>query len=84
MSASKTKEFRVRIEPNLLRKATQVAREMGTSAGEVVRLMFAQMVKRRTIPFTIAADSLEEEALGPARRRAELWDEMDNGKPAAR
>jgi addiction module RelB/DinJ family antitoxin len=84
MKAPKTTEFRVRIEPGLLRKATAVAQEMGTTVGDVVRMLFAQMVKRRTIPFTIAADSPEEEALGPARRRAELWDEMDNGKPSAR
>ena len=62
----------------------QVADEMGTTAGDVVRLMFAQMVKRRTIPFPVAADSPDEEALRPAKGRAELWDEMDNGKPAAR
>jgi antitoxin component of RelBE/YafQ-DinJ toxin-antitoxin module len=79
-----TEEFRVRIDPKLLRQARQVAEEIGTSAGEVVRLLFVQMVKRRTIPFPLNADSPETELLGPARRRAELWDAMNEGKPAAR
>jgi len=53
-----------------------VAKEIGTSPGEVVRLMFTQMVKRRAIPFRLSADSPEDEVLGPVHRRAAMWDEL--------
>jgi antitoxin component of RelBE/YafQ-DinJ toxin-antitoxin module len=51
MSAQSTEEFRVRIDRTLIKQAKLVAEEIGTTPGEVVRLLFHQMVKRRTIPF---------------------------------
>ena len=72
------------MERALAREAKAVAKEIGTSPGEIVRLMFKQMVKRRTIPFPIHADMLEDEILSTPRRRTALWDEMNEGKPAAR
>lgn len=71
-----TEMFRCRIERRLIQQATKVAEEIGTTPGEVVRLLFTQMVKRRMIPFPLQADSDEDEILSPARRRAELWDQM--------
>ena len=84
MNAQATEEFRVRIDRDLARQVRRVAEEIGTSPGEVVRMLFAQMVKRRAIPFPLQADSPEGEILGPAERRVKLWDEMDEGKPSAR
>jgi len=84
MNAQATEEFRVRIDRHLARQARQVAAEIGTSPGEVVRMLFAQMVKRRAIPFPLQADSPEDEVLGSAKRRVELWDAMNEGKPSAR
>lgn len=79
-----TEVFRVRLERDLLRQASQVAKEIGTSPGEVVRMMFAQMVKRRAIPFPLQAEAAEAEVFSPAKRRSELWDAMNEGRPAAR
>jgi addiction module RelB/DinJ family antitoxin len=76
--------FRVRIERKLIAQASKVAEEIGTTPGEVVRMLFKQMARRRTIPFSLQADSPEDEILGSSKRRAELWDEMDEGKPANR
>jgi len=76
-----TEVFRVRIERELIRRANKVAEEIGTSPGEVVRLMFTQMVKRRAIPFPLQADSPESEVLGPAGRRSKMWDAMNEGRP---
>ena len=84
MSAQATEEFRCRIDRSLARQARRVAEEIGTTPGEVVRLLFAQMVKRRAIPFPLQADSPESEVLGSAKRRAEMWDAMNEGKPGAR
>ena len=64
--------FRVRIERSLIKEASKVAEDIGTTPGEVVRLLFKQMVKRRTIPFPLSADSPEDDVVGPAKRRAEL------------
>jgi addiction module RelB/DinJ family antitoxin len=79
-----TQVFRVRLERDLLRRANKVAEEIGTSPGEVVRLMFRQMVKRRAIPFPLQADSPESEVLASPRRRSEMWDAMNEGRPSAR
>jgi addiction module RelB/DinJ family antitoxin len=67
-----TDMFRVRIDRKLISQASKVAEEIGTTPGEVVRMLFKQMVKRRTIPFPINADSPEDEVVGPLARRAEL------------
>lgn len=79
-----TDMFRCRIDRKLIRNVTRVAQEIGTTPGEVVRLLFTQMVKRRTIPFPLQADLPEDEVLSPSRRRAQMLDEMHEGKPAAR
>jgi addiction module RelB/DinJ family antitoxin len=71
-----TEVFQCRVDKKLITKARAVAKEIGTTPGEAVRLMFVQMVKRRAIPFPLQADSPESEALSPAKRRSELWDEL--------
>ena len=71
-----TEVFQCRIDKKLVAKARQVTKELGTTPGEVVRLMFAQMVKRRGIPFPLNADSPEDEVLGTVKRRAAIWDEL--------
>ena len=83
MSAQSTEEFRVRIDRTLIKQAKRVAEEIGTTPGEVVRLLFCQMVKRRTIPFPLHADNPEVEVLGSAKRRSAFWDAMNEGEPPA-
>jgi addiction module RelB/DinJ family antitoxin len=73
---SMTEVFQCRIDKKLVARAREVTKEIGTTPGEVVRLMFAQMVKRRAIPFPLNAESPEDEVLGPAERRAAIWDEL--------
>ena len=81
---AQTEEFRVRIDRALVRKVTRVAEEIGTTPGDIVRMLFAQLVKRRAIPFPLQAESPESEVLGSPKRRSELWDKMNDGKPEAR
>jgi addiction module RelB/DinJ family antitoxin len=71
-----TEVFQCRIDKKLVARARAVAKDIGTTPGEVVRLMFSQMVKRRAIPFPLSADSPEDEVLGPVKRRAAMWDEL--------
>lgn len=71
-----TEIFRVRVEKPLLREVSKVAEEIGTTPGEVVRLLFKQMAKRRTIPFPLQADAPEEEIFSSAERRNSLADEF--------
>ena len=68
--------FRVRIDRKLISQASKVAEEIGTTPGEVVRLLFKQMVKRRTIPFPLHADAPENEVFTSAKRRNKLADEF--------
>jgi antitoxin component of RelBE/YafQ-DinJ toxin-antitoxin module len=71
-----TDMFRCRIERKLIAQASKVAEEIGTTPGEVVRLLFKQMVKRRTIPFPLQAEAPEDEVVGPLKRRIRLFDEL--------
>ena len=79
-----TDVFRVRLDRELIKQATQVAEEIGTTPGEVVRLMFRQLVNRRAIPFPLQADTPESEVLGSSKRRSEMWDQMNEGHPSTR
>jgi len=76
MSAQATEEFRVRIDRVLVRKAKRVAEEMGTTPGEIVRMLFVQLVKRRAIPFPIQAETPESEILSSPERRNALADKF--------
>lgn len=76
--------FRVRIERKLINQASKVAEEIGTTPGEVVRMLFKQMVKRRTIPFPLGADTPEDEILSPVERRIQMMDDFYENKPKAR
>lgn len=71
-----TEIFRVRVEKPLLREVSKVAEEIGTTPGEVVRLLFKQMAKRRAIPFPLQADAPEDEIFSSAKRRNALADEF--------
>jgi antitoxin component of RelBE/YafQ-DinJ toxin-antitoxin module len=61
-----------------------MAKEIGTTPGEVVRLLFAQMARRRTVPFPLEVETPEDEVLSSPKRRARMMDEMYEGKPEAR
>ena len=79
-----TEEFRVRINRDLFNEARRVTKEIGTTPGVVVRMLFKQIVSKRAIPFPLQADTPESEVLGSAERRSKLWDAISEGKPAAR
>jgi antitoxin component of RelBE/YafQ-DinJ toxin-antitoxin module len=74
--------FRVRVERKLLAKASRLAEEMGTSPGEIVRLLFAQMVKRRALPFSVVADGEPEGArdLINPNHRNRIWRQLDDSE----
>jgi addiction module RelB/DinJ family antitoxin len=75
--SEQTEMFRCRVDRDLIKKANRVAKDIGTTPGEIVRLLFKQLVKRRAIPFPLQADAPEDEILRPAKRRSEIWDEME-------
>jgi antitoxin component of RelBE/YafQ-DinJ toxin-antitoxin module len=68
--------FRCRIERKLIAQASKVAEEIGTTPGEVVRMLFKQMVKRRAVPFPLQAEAPEDDVVGPLKRRIGLFDEL--------
>ena len=72
-----TEMFRVRIDRKLIAQASKVAEEIGTTPGEVVRMLFKQMAKRRTIPFPLQSlDRPEDEIFSSPERRNKLADEF--------
>ncbi len=70
--------FRVRVDRKLLAETSRLAEQMGTSPGELVRLLFAQVVKRRAIPFSVSADASIDELVDVQRRNRVLRDLDDS------
>jgi addiction module RelB/DinJ family antitoxin len=70
--------FRVRIERDLVKKATKVAGEIGTTPGEIVRMLFTQLVKRRAIPFDLKADA--DDRLIDVQRRNKILRDLDDSE----
>ncbi len=79
MNAHTTDEFRVRIDRKLMREAKRVAEEIGTTPGDIVRILFAQLVKRRAVPFDLVADAPREGLLDRERRNRVLR-ELDDSE----
>ncbi len=71
--------FRCRIDRKLLSEATRVSEEIGTTPEEIVRLLFAQLVKARRVPFALAADAPDDELVDMARRNR-IWGELDDAE----
>ena len=74
--------FRCRIDGKLLSEAEKVTKDIGTTPGEVVRLLFKQLVKRRTIPFPLDADAQDGAGNGlvDVKRRNKVLRELDDSK----
>lgn len=66
--------FRCRVDKALLKRAHQVAEEMGTSTSELVRIFLKAVAKSGQLPFTPREESQEDEMLGPLGRRREMLD----------
>ena len=69
--------FRVRVDRKLLAKASRVAKEIGTTPGEIVRLLFAQLVRRRKVPFSLSADA---DDLVDVERRNRILRDLDDSE----
>lgn len=74
-----TELFRVRVEKSLLKEAKKVSREIGTSPGEIVRLLLTQLVKARRIPFSLTADAPAPGLVDTARRN-QIWRDLDDAE----
>jgi DNA-damage-inducible protein J len=67
-----TELLRLRVDPELKAKSERVAKEMGLSLGEAVRLFMTQMVRRRELPFPVKAGSENDDILAPREYRARV------------
>ena len=76
----RTTIFQYRISRKLLRETRRIARDMGTTPGAIVRLLFQQMVIRRSMPFPLRTDCSGNGAMRPAWQRAKRWDEMNGAR----
>ena len=68
--------LRVRVVRKLRREAEKVWSDMRPTSGDVIRMMFKQLVKRRAIPFPIQTETPEAEVTGPRKRRAAIMDQL--------
>jgi antitoxin component of RelBE/YafQ-DinJ toxin-antitoxin module len=63
--------FRCRIEKPLLEKANRVAKRLGTSTPEMVRIFVAQMARTGKVPVSLDA-SKDDSIAGPWTQRASV------------
>ncbi len=64
--------LRCRVEERLKESADQITERMGTTTEEVVRMFLSALVQGRKMPFLPAAETEEDEMLGPVERRREM------------
>jgi antitoxin component of RelBE/YafQ-DinJ toxin-antitoxin module len=62
--------FRCRIEKPLLNKANRVARRLGTSTSEMVRIFVTQMARTGKVPLKLDATNPDDSIPGPWEQRA--------------
>ncbi len=70
--------FRVRVERKLIRQANKVAEEIGTTPGEIVRMLFTQLVRQKAIPFNLSARKNDD--LQDTERRNRILRELDDSE----
>ena len=56
-------QLRIRVPAARARKARAILNDLGTDAGSVVNMLFAQIVKQRAIPFRVADTDPETEEI---------------------
>ena len=67
----------MRVDKSLLRETEKVTEQIGTTPGVVVRLLFAQLVKQRRMPFDLVTDA-PDGLIDIARRNRVLRDLDDS------
>jgi antitoxin component of RelBE/YafQ-DinJ toxin-antitoxin module len=73
--------FRVRVDRSLLKQAGKVCADIGTTPQEIVRILFAQLVKLRKVPFPLNADAeTVPDKLVDIERRNRIWRELDDAE----
>jgi antitoxin component of RelBE/YafQ-DinJ toxin-antitoxin module len=60
--------FRCRMDPKLLKRATKVTQELGTSLPELVRIFVAQVARTGNVPLSLSTQSGPEGLLNKAAR----------------
>lgn len=71
-----TEVWHVRVERDLLKEALQVSDEVGIPLEEIVRLLLAELVKRRKVPFSLS----ENDDLVDVIRQNRILGEIDDCK----
>ena len=73
--------FRCRIEKPLLEKADRVARKLGTSTPEMVRMFVAQMARTGKVPLNLDATK-DDSVSTPWKQRAETLESFYDSSKA--
>ena len=60
--------FRCRVDPKLLKRATKVTEELGTSLPEAVRIFVAQIARSGRVPLSLSTHSDPEAFINKAAR----------------
>jgi addiction module RelB/DinJ family antitoxin len=68
--------FRCRVEPKLLKRATKITSELGTSLPEAFRIFVAQIARTGSLPLSLSVDSTR--ALVNKQARDKMMENLDD------
>jgi addiction module RelB/DinJ family antitoxin len=75
-NCSMTVLFRCRVEPKLLKRATKITSELGTSLPEAFRIFVAQIARTGSLPLSLSVDSTR--ALVNKQARDKMMENLDD------
>lgn len=68
---------RARVDVKVKRESENILRQLGLSQSEAIRMFFAQIVRRRGLPFTVALQSADnDDVLRPRSKRQAAIDSL--------
>lgn len=68
--------LRVRVDARRKARVERILGQLGMTSGEAVNLLFAEIDRRKAIPFTVFLEDNSDIA-PPVERVAEIWSELD-------
>lgn len=73
---AKSAILRARIDTRRKARVEKILEGLGLTSSQAINLFFAQIERRKAIPFALALDN--SDILPPTRQVAKVWDQLDS------
>lgn len=72
----KSEILRTRVDSRRKARVEKILSQLGLTPAQAINIYFAQIERRKAIPFPISADN--SDILPPIEQVARVWDQLDN------